>query len=299
MQDIIESLRAMPDEQLLAEGPLLVARERTATTTLVAWLAEVEARTLYVAQGFSSLLAYCVQHLHLSEGAAYRRIAAARATLRFPVILERLADGAVSLTTVNLLAPSMTPENHEALLDAARHRTRREVEQQVAALHPDREELMTVVLRVPRRTFEKLRTAQDLLRHAIPTGDVAEVFDRALTALVADLQRKKLANVGRPRRPKKAALESRHIPAAVRRTVFARDGGRCTFVGSKGRCQETGKLEFHHIKPFAKGGAATVANVQLRCRAHNVYEAERDFGPPRWAREQQPRFRKRKIVPDA
>ena len=49
--------------------------------------------------------------------------------------------------------------------------------------------------------------------------------------------------------------------------------GRCAFIGSTGRCRETGFLEFHHVEPYAAGGAATVGNIQLRCRAHNLYEA--------------------------
>lgn len=297
MDDIIESFRALSDEQLLAEGPSVLEREHLATTIVVAWLAEVEARTLHVAQGFSSLRDYCTQHLHMSEGAAYRRIRAARAALRFPLVLERLADGSASLTTVSLLAPSMTEENHAALLDAARHKTRREVEQQVAALHPEREQLITVVMRLPRQTFEKLRAAQDLLRHAVPTGDVVAVFDRALTLLVDDLRRKKLAQVARPRAARAALSHSRRVPAAVKRAVHARDGGRCTFVGPGGRCTGTAKLEFHHIKPFAAGGASTTDNIQLRCRAHNAYEVEREFGPPGWAREQQRRGSKRNRVP--
>jgi hypothetical protein len=32
-------------------------------------------------------------------------------------------------------------------------------------------------------------------------------------------------------------------------------------------------VEFHHIRPYAVGGEATVENVQLRCRRHNDYEA--------------------------
>ncbi|HEX7126283.1 MAG TPA: HNH endonuclease, partial [Thermodesulfobacteriota bacterium] len=81
--------------------------------------------------------------------------------------------------------------------------------------------------------------------------------------------------VGTPPRP-----GSRHIPAAVRRAVWARDGGRCAFVSRTGRrCTERGFLEFHHVRPYAAGGAATVENIELRCRAHNGYEAERMFGP--------------------
>jgi 5-methylcytosine-specific restriction endonuclease McrA len=297
MDDVIATFRALSDEQLLAEGPEVVERERTATTVLVAWLAEVEARTLFVAQGFSCLRDYCTECLHMSEGAAYRRIRAARAALRFPLVLDRLNDGSVSLTTVSMLAPAMTEENHAALLDAARHKSRREVEQQVAALRPDRELLMTIIMRVPRRTFDKLRAAQDLLRHAVPTGDVADVFDRALTVLIHTLQREKLAQVERPERARKAALSARHIPASVKRAVVTRDGGRCAFVGARGRCGETGKLEFHHVKPFAAGGDSSIDNIQLRCRMHNVYEAEREFGPPPWMRGQQPARARRKKVP--
>jgi 5-methylcytosine-specific restriction endonuclease McrA len=64
----------------------------------------------------------------------------------------------------------------------------------------------------------------------------------------------------------------------VRRAVWARDGGQCTFVGAEGRCSERGFLEFHHRLPFAAGGGATIENVALLCRAHNGHEAERFFG---------------------
>ena len=68
------------------------------------------------------------------------------------------------------------------------------------------------------------------------------------------------------------------MPAAVRREVWTRDEGRCAFVGEKGRCTETGFLEFHHLEPFALGGPTTVENLALRCRRHNTYEATLSFG---------------------
>ena len=36
-------------------------------------------------------------------------------------------------------------------------------------------------------------------------------------------------------------------------------------------------LEYHHRQPFAAGGKATVENIELRCRAHNAYEAQLFF----------------------
>jgi hypothetical protein len=129
-------------------------------------------------------------------------------------------------------------------------------------------------------TWQKLQVARDLLRHAVPTGDPAEIFDRALTALIDELARKKCGTVPKPAaRDRSTAPGSRHIPAKVRRPVWARDGGRCAFVSGSGkRCGERGRLEFHHVEPYAVGGAATVANIQLRCRAHNAYEAMLFYG---------------------
>ena len=129
-------------------------------------------------------------------------------------------------------------------------------------------------------TCRKLRLAQDLLRHQVPDGNPAEIFDRALSALLEDLARKKLGASTRPRRDRGMVPGSRHIPAEVKRAVWLRDGGRCAFVAKGGRrCCERGFLEFHHIDPYAAGGEATVGNIALRCRPHNGYEADLYFGP--------------------
>ena len=91
----------LSDDQLLSSVKNLAAAERQATAQLIAALAELDRRRLFLGQGFPSLFAYCTQALHLSEHAAYGRIEAVRAVHRFPVVLEHLADGAVTLTTVS------------------------------------------------------------------------------------------------------------------------------------------------------------------------------------------------------
>ena len=113
---------------------------------------------------------------------------------------------------------------------------------------------------------------------ASPDGDVAEIFDRGLTLLLAELRKTKHAASARPRTTSGCASHARHIPAPVRREVWARDDGQCAFVGAAGRCTERGFLEYHHVVPFADGGATSADNLELRCRAHNAYEAERWFG---------------------
>ena len=104
----------------------------------MASLAELDARRLYRDAGCSSLFTYCTQRLHLSEHAAYRRIEAARVARRFPLILQRLSEGAVTLTAVGLVAEHLTSENHVALLDQIRHQCKRAVESIVAAWPHDR-----------------------------------------------------------------------------------------------------------------------------------------------------------------
>ncbi len=147
---------------------------------------------------------------------------------------------------------------------------------EVTPLAPDR---YKVQVTIGSATLEKLRLAQDLLRHAVPTGDEAAILDRALTALLDDLARRKFGLTDAPRHSEPAAEGSRHIPAGVRREVWLRDLGRCAFVGPSGRrCEERGFLEFHHVTPFALGGRASVDNLQMRCRSHNAYEARAYFG---------------------
>lgn len=334
----VSPLGHVSDADLLARVRRAVADERQATAHLIALLMELDARRLYLGEGCSSLFGYCTQVLHLTEHAAYGRIEAARAARKFPVILERLHDGTLSLTAIGLLSPHLTADNHLPVLEAARHKSKREVEQLVAALSPKPDvpsairklpiakasavavtppvpvpgtaaalpgptahddsapplispprrvavtplapERYKLQLTISRTTRDKLRRIQDLLRHSVPDGDVETIVDKALTLLLDHAERTKLAATPRPRSRTADGSATRHIPAAVKRAVWARDGGRCAFQGTDGRCQETGFLEFHHVVPYAAGGDTSAKNLQLRCRAHNVLEAERWFGLP-------------------
>ena len=429
----------LSDRDLIETVARLVACERSATADLIAALAELDARRLYLGDGCASLFVYCTRRLHLSESAAYHRITAARTVGRFPLILDRLRDGALTLTAVGLLAPHLTDANHHAVLDEARHQGKRAVEEIVARLHA-RPDVAASVRKLPTRrvsapdhaavaqhvpdlpngaagaseglfaspslqasapdhaavaqhvpdlpngaagasdgpvaspsllagaagasdgpvaspsllngadagileeralpsplrravvraiaparyqiqvtvsadTHAKFRRAQDLLRHVIPDGDPAAVLDRALTVLLARLERTTYAATITARAPaappstaRRAATSRgtpacraghasrsspdhargrpsggapharpRTIPAGVRRSVWARDEGQCTFGGASGRCTERGFLEFHHRVPFAAGGSSTVENVALLCHAHNALVARQDF----------------------
>jgi len=110
--------------------------ERGATAELLADLAEIDVRKLYVAMAYPSLFAYCVAELKLSEDAAYNRIKAARTGRRFPVVFEAIANGRLSLTAVILLGPHLTETTAPALLSAAMDKAKLDVEKLLAECFP-------------------------------------------------------------------------------------------------------------------------------------------------------------------
>src|SRR5213593_4639610 len=127
----------MSDGDLLARLVVLAGREREISVDLVAHLAALDSRpSVYAAQGYGSLFSYCTQALRLSEDAACNRIEATRACRRFPVILDLLASGEVTLTSVRLLGRHLTPDNHQAVLAKASGRCRQQIDILVAELAP-------------------------------------------------------------------------------------------------------------------------------------------------------------------
>jgi 5-methylcytosine-specific restriction endonuclease McrA len=388
-------LKHLADASLLRNLASLVAQDRATTAALLAHIAEVDARKLYLPAACSSMFTYCVRELHMSEGTAFKRIRAARAGRRFPAIFEMLAEGRLHVSAVVLLAAYLTTENVGELLGTATRKTQKETEQLLAERFPQAEVPTSIRALVPngsadqlstwtvgqhtlqpatqvapgpvdehasesatqlapepvdrslaptpvgqfvpkpatqvatwpveqqisplatrpaeqaiplsapehiapaaprakitplsashfemrltidRETQEQLRYAQALLGHAVPSGDVAQVLKRALGALVQQLEQKRFAKCVRSGK-RTSAADGRYIPADIRRSVWQRDQGQCTFVSAKGRrCEERTRLEFDHMQPFAKGGQTTAGQIALKCRAHNQYAAECAFG---------------------
>ena len=282
-------LSHLSDPVLLRALAALVAQDRATTAALLAHLAEVDARKLYLPAAYPSMFAYCVGELRLSEDAAYKRIQAARTARQFPALFTALADGRLHLSGLVLLAPHLTAANADELLRAAASKRKAEIEEWLAQRFP-RSELLPLVQALPaaapwpneqlapgqvgshgpgegqlapgqvgasaprpkvapvaaeryalqltigKHTHDQLRYAQALLSHQIPAGEIAEVLDRALDALIRQLEQRKFAATRRPRpRPRRSSANPRCIPAEVKRVVWERDGRQCTFVSEAGR----------------------------------------------------------------
>ena len=290
-------LSHLSDGTLLSGLKTLVARERETTAELLAHVAEVDQRKLYLPAAYPSMFAYCVGELRLSEDAAAKRIQAARAARRFPAIFDAVASGRLHLTGVGLLAPHLTEHTAEELLGAAAHRAKAEIERLLAerfpqpdvlawvqpisgpspalcdgphtlahvgspgeipvqhapahvdpapgaveapaALASERDRLLVKPLApqrfalqctIDQETHDLLRYAQDLLSHQIPPGDIAKVLGHVLRAAIPELEKSKFAATEQPRpNHRHAGTDSRTIPANVRRAVWERDQGQCTF----------------------------------------------------------------------
>ncbi len=338
-------LQSIPDEELLHRLAELLGQSRRAEADIVAHIAEVEERRLFAREAFPSMFAYCMDVLHLSEAEAYLRISAARASRKHPIILTMLADGRLHLTAIDKLAPYLTCENRERLLERATHRSKRQILELIAEIAP-RPDVPVMMRKVPERRrlpmadllllpnegdglgqglaqvpmlelrldavspsvsvvqplspgrykvqftasaefHRKLERLRALMgsKGQPPGLDLAAVIEHAVTE---KLERLEASRFARTRGPRKGPAEaenacpvpsSRHIPAAVRRAVYERDGGRCRYVDEQSRrCKERDQLEFHHRHPFALGGEHSVQNIRLMCRAHNDYLAECDYG---------------------
>ncbi len=129
-------LTHLSDGALLRDLQQHVASERGGTAEVLADLAEVDARKLYLPAAYPSTYAFCIGELRFSEEAAYKRIRAARMARRFPAIFAAVADGRLHLSAIVLLASYLTTENVEELLAAAMGRSKLELEQLLAQRFP-------------------------------------------------------------------------------------------------------------------------------------------------------------------
>ena len=164
---------------------------------------------------------------------------------------------------------------HAPAADGADGRTSRR-----AALRPVAPGQFELIAILGQEAYDQLVASVDLLAHAVPSGDLAEVIERAIALQFAQLRKRRCGAADQPRAGSpRASANPRHVPRAVVRAVWERDGSQCTFVGSGGhRCEARDRLELDHIVPVARGGESTLENLRLLCRTHNQHVAERQLG---------------------
>ena len=116
-------VETMSDGELVARLVELLGEERRLTAAVLVHLGEVEARRLYLPAACPSMFVYCTRVLGMSEDQAFKRIRAARAVRRYPVVGAAVAEGRLHLSGVVLLAPQLTDDNVEELVAEASSRS--------------------------------------------------------------------------------------------------------------------------------------------------------------------------------
>ncbi len=258
----------------------------------------------------SSMFDFCVRGLGMSEGTAHRAISGTRAAHRYPLVLEMLADGRLHLSGLSLLAPHLTAENHEKLLEEAAGKTKASIRAVLARWFPkpdvpDRvqplsprgeqrglgldgapagsrprveplsEERFAVHFTASARLRDKLEHARNLMSHV--SRELEVVIERALDALIRELENKQWGKTDRPRRSRgtKDSSPSRKD----KREVYERDDAQCAFVSEDGvRCTSRAFLQYDHPCRGRSVAAARPTRAGSFAREHNLHHAKQVFG---------------------
>jgi hypothetical protein len=217
-------LSHLSDAALLRDLAKLVVQDRATTASLLAHIAEIDARRLYVPAGYSSMHAYCVEKLRLSEDAAYKRIRAARAARRFPSLFEAVAEGRIHLAGVCLIAGHLTPENASELIEAAIDRKKFEIEAWLARRFPMAEPPAFVRPIHPRPQLETVPVRDEVVWAGAPgleptlSVDPARPDDVLLSGATANWPRGQLRARRRSHRRCRSATSSRSLSRRARTT---------------------------------------------------------------------------------
>jgi hypothetical protein len=126
------SFSQLEDRPLLKSFRADVAMRRGVTARILAQLAEIDERELYLREAYSCFHAFCVGELRCSRQKGYKWIQVTRAVRKFPALLEAIADGRLTRTGVIILAPHLDEANSAELIGAASGKAAAEIERLLA-----------------------------------------------------------------------------------------------------------------------------------------------------------------------
>jgi hypothetical protein len=257
----MKALNLISNPELLALMPRLVRAERDCMADVIEHLVEIKRRELFLKEACPSLRSYCIERLGYSDDEAGRRVRVARLANRFPLVIDELRAGTMHLTGLFLLEPHLTEENWEPLFAEARGKSKSEITvliadwfpkpdvpdrlcelpdpaltgpacpgtgpvlPEIGRVEPLSECRFSVEFTASAELARKIEHAKELLSHAVPSGDLATVFDdpgksptggRALDELI-ERETKRRLGAGKPRKRRPLAAGSRHVPVEIAR----------------------------------------------------------------------------------
>ncbi|WPU63459.1 HNH endonuclease [Peredibacter starrii] len=263
-------LNHVANKILLSDTKKLAGAEREATVKVLHHLKEIDKRKLYCDLKYSSLFAYCVHELGYSEGAAQRRIVAARAIAEMPEIEKKIENGSLNLTNISLVNQFIEdPIQKREVFKEVENLTKNECEQK----------LFEITGKEAKPKDKKKRVSKDKIQVAFVLKDETLALvdklknligrEMEMDELVQFMAKKAIEAVEKtkfkqtkPRKSLPPAKVGRVISASVKREVYTRDK-KCTNCGS------TRNLNYDHILPYSMGGPNTKENLRLLCSPCN------------------------------
>ncbi len=283
----------------------LVREERRLTGLVIENLQKISDLNLFLEMGYSSLFTYCTRALGYSEACAYRRIQAVKVARQLPEVKEKLNSGVINLTNLSMAQSLITSatlslEEKREVLHKIENCTKRQAEIALAQLGrtPNGpglgQEKLTfrngnealLQLQVSKQTIEKLDRLKKLRSHKNPNMTYSDLVDDLCDCLLRKIDPLE-QKTDRTKNSKSTLIRSarstthnnrRFISAKLKRAVWQRDNGQCTFVDPQtmNRCESMHLLQIDHIKPVFLGGEASHNNLRLLCHAHHKFR-DKDF----------------------
>lgn len=286
----------MTNREIGKELERLVRVERRITNEILRILNLAHEQRSYLELGFSSMFDWLTRGFGYSNGAAYRRIEAARLLKSVPAASEKLADGRVNLTTLSRaqaaiktqekrMGVRLSSKAKSEIIQSLEYKSSEQTEKILVSLLPDSgarvskerrrviDECTTrYMLNFTNEMVADLDRAKEVLFHVLPEGSAAEVLAHALRFL---LEKKDPL-----RKTTSAAEATRVTKAGMRRAIFQSSDGGCSYRDpvTGHVCGSRFQIEIDHILPQALGGKDAADNLRTLCRKHNIMMAERSFG---------------------
>ena len=271
---------------------LVAARNfKEAEKDLQGSLREIDQHKIYYELGYRSLMDYAISALGLTPDVAYNHCSVVKKSQTLPEVRKALSQGVVSVSAVRHMAPVLTQENQQEMLELASKLTQTELRREVAKRNPEmaevaekaryvREDRLALELRVSEELMQKLRRAQDLVSQSHRTLATLEETLEAMAEAFLDKkdplrkaersQEKSKLPLPEPRIIRRPAQGRSVISTAMKSQLLLRAQGQCSAKNPNGKpCLQNRWLHFHHIRPLREGGAHSLDNLTVLCAGHH------------------------------
>jgi hypothetical protein len=293
------NLKSVSDSELRLNTKNLVKKEVLIGIEVLQHLREIDHRKSFAKWGHSNLYIYCMEELKYAKGSAHRRIAAMKLLREVPELEPKIESGELNVSTMSQahtffnqekrqLGRTYSTEEKKDILNEIEGKSSDQTEKLLKTKSPElkRPEKKRVInateteirFTADQRLMEKLERLKNLMGHKQSAQTYAGLFEE-----LADLALKKLVPMEKPAEvsPEKSSTTgTRYIPAKLKRAIWQRDKGKCSYVEPESgkRCASKHALQYEHVIPFGKNGQSTFENLKLLCPNHNRFAAIQAYG---------------------